>query len=521
MNAIEASNGVSELSEQEYQEAIASDAAIQEASFTREEVVALAEISLDFLAGLCMPTIYQYAYPLVFLSVWDWLCKYAHKARDFSRLALGLPRGFGKTTLIKIFIIWLILFSKKKFILVLGANDDKAEDIIADVIDMLDEPNIKRTFGDWRVGLTKDTAKLKKFAFRGRTITLAGLGAKGSVRGLNIKNERPDVMIFEDIQTREQADSQAESDALFRWLLGTAMKAKSPHGCLYIFIGNMYPTPHSILRKLKASSTWIKFITGAITEEGESIWEELQPIKQLLEEFQTDNEAGHPEIFYSEVLNDEHASSLNTIDITKIKGTTVDLSFPPEGKYIIIDPATDKPGANDTAIGLVYVYSGKPILVKLNAGVYSPLEAIKQALIMATPEGCKAICVESTAYQYTFLFWFNFVLEQLGVIGIELLELRTKGIPKNTRIKEAYKKLISGDIGVAPELRQPIADQYSDWNPLKKDNKDDKLDIMGYLEKPLEEYPDLIAFDVLDQRAYDMQFSDETDVVSYLENCPI
>jgi len=44
---------------------------------------------------------------------------------------------------------------------------------------------------------------------------------------------------------------------------------------------------------------------------------------------------------------------------------------------------------------------------------------------------------------------------------------------------------------------------------------------MGYLEKPLEEYPDLIAFDVLDQRAYDMQFSDETDVVSYLENCPI
>ena len=113
MNAIEGG-------EQEYQEAIASDAAIQEASFTREEVVALAEISLDFLAGLCMPTIYQYAYPLVFLSVWDWLCKYAHKARDFSRLALGLPRGFGKTTLIKIFIIWLILFSKKKLSLFLA-----------------------------------------------------------------------------------------------------------------------------------------------------------------------------------------------------------------------------------------------------------------------------------------------------------------------------------------------------------------------------------------------------------------
>lgn len=491
----------------------------QEASFTREEVIELAETSLDFLAGLCMPTIYQYAYPPVFLAVWDWLCTYARKERDFSRLALGLPRGFGKTTLIKIFILFCILFTKKKFILVLGANDDKAEEIIADVIDMLDEPNIKRTFGDWRVGLTKDTSRMKKFAFRGRTIILAGLGAKGSVRGLNVKNERPDIMIFEDIQTREQADSQTESDALFRWLLGTAIKAKSPHGCLYVFVANMYPTPHSILRKLKASSTWIKFITGAITEDCESIWEELQPIKQLLEEYKTDEEAGHPEIFHAEVLNDENASSVNKIDITKIKATTIDLSFPPEGKYIIIDPATDKPGANDTAIGLVYVYSGKPLLVKLVADVLSPLEAIQKALIIATEEGCKAICVESNAYQYTFLFWFNFVLEKLGIVGIELLELTTKGVPKNTRIKEGYKKLVSGDIGIVPELRGKVADQFSSWNPLKKDNKDDILDIVGYMEKPLAEYEDLIAFDILDQTSYNMQNSLETDVVPAYLNC--
>ena len=499
---------------------IESDTAVAEASFSREEVIELAEKSMDFLAGLAMPTIYQYAFPPIFLAAWAWLCEYAQKQRDFSRLALGLPRGFGKTVVIKLFILFVILFTKKKFILILGANDDKAEEILADVVDMLDEVNIKHTFGDWRVGLTKDTARVKKFSFRGRTIILAGLGAKGSVRGLNLKNERPDIMIFDDIQTREQADSQAESDALFRWLLGTAMKAKSPHGCLYIFVANMYPTPYSILRKLKGMSTWIKFITGAITEDGESIWEELQPIEQLLQEFRNDEEAGHKEIFFAEVLNDEHATSLNTIDITRIKGTAIDYSFPPEGKYIIIDPATDKPGSNDTAIGLVHVYSGKPILMKLEAEVMSPLEAIHKALIMNTTEGCRAICVESNAYQATFLFWFNFVLDKLGITGMELLELKTGGIPKNTRIKEGYKKLIAGDIGIHPSLRNKVADQFSTWNPLKKDNKDDILDIIGYLEKPLSIYPDFISYDILDETSYNMLYSEETDVIPAEFNSP-
>ena len=493
--------------------------AIIEASYSREDVVELAEQSMDFLAGLAMPEVYQYAFPPIFLAAWEWLCKYAQKQRDFSRLALGLPRGFGKTVVIKLFILFCILFTKKKFILVLGANDDKAEEIIADVIDMLDEPNIKHTFGDWRVGLTKDTARVKKFSFRERTIILAGLGAKGSVRGLNMKMERPDVMIFDDIQTREQADSQAESDALFRWLLGTAMKAKSPQGCLYIFVANMYPTPHSILRKLKGMSTWIKFITGAITEEGESIWEELQPIAQLLQEFRNDEEAGHKEIFFSEVLNDEHATSINTIDITKIQATELDYSFQPEGKYIIIDPATSKPGSNDTAIGLVYVYSGKPILMKLIAERLSPLEAIHKALDIINVEGCRAICVESVAYQATFLFWFNFILEKLGIVGIELLELKTGGIPKNTRIKEGYKKLVAKDIGIHESVRPQVVYQFSVWNPLKKDNIDDILDIIGYLEKPLAQYPDFIAYDILDEGAAIMHNSLITDVLPAELNC--
>ena len=490
-----------------------------ESSYSREEVMEAAEVSLDFLAALAMPEIYQYAYPSVFLSAWSWLTGYAVKTRDFSKLALGLPRGFGKTIVMKLYVLWLILFSKKRFILIIGSNDQKAEEILSDVCDMLDEINIKRTFGDWRLTLTKDSSDVKKFAFRGRSISLVASGAKGSIRGKNIKNERPDVIIFDDIQTRDQADSATESDALYRWLFGTALKLKSPHGCLYVFVANMYPTPHSILRKLKALSTWTKFISGAILEDGTSIWEELQPISQLLEEFKADDEAGQAEIFYAEVLNDETANVNNKLDITKIKTTAVDLSFPPEGKYLIIDLATNKPGANDTAIGLVYVYNTVPILIKVKTGSFSPLETIQQAVTIAQEEGLQLITAEDGSYQSTFQFWFDFICDKLGILGIEMRGVRTKGIPKNIRIREAFKKLLANEIGLGPEVRNIVAEQYASWNPLKKDNIDDILDLVGYLDQPYMEYQDMCNYAYLDEAAQARINSIETDVMPYYLNC--
>ena len=87
-----------------------------------EEIQNAAKFDLDFLAALIMPTIFIYFFPPVFISVWNWLLSFVHQARTFPQLALGLPRGFGKTTLMKIFIIYCILFTKRRFILIISAT---------------------------------------------------------------------------------------------------------------------------------------------------------------------------------------------------------------------------------------------------------------------------------------------------------------------------------------------------------------------------------------------------------------
>jgi len=462
-------------------------------AISSEEIQLAARNELDFLAGLAMPEVFQYCFPPVFQSVWRWLLSYIHLTRDFSQLALGLPRGFGKTMLMKIFILYVILFTSRKFILILCENQTKANNIIADIVSMLNEPNIKAAFGDWSVGASIDRQDLKVFGFRGRNIILMGAGAGSGIRGITLNNERPDVMVFDDIQSKADAESQTVSEQLETWMFGTAMKAKSPHGCLFIFIANMYPTKHSILRKLKSNPNWVKFIAGGILENGESLWEELQPIKQLLNEFQNDLLAGHPEIFYSEVLNDENASANNLIDISKIPAYPFQKDDIPAGNFIIIDPSNDKANSDAVSIGYFEVHDLKPCLLKLKEGRFSPGETIREALKIALEKRCSLIAVESNAFQYSLLYWFQFICQQQGIQGIQAVEVYSGSYSKVTRIINMFKSLTKGEILYNTEVAPAVNLQITQFNPLKKDNVDGVLDLLAYAPKVLEMYGDYIG----------------------------
>lgn len=482
--------------EKKEQDAVLDDlTADDEVTVKHEEAFNAAKSNLNFLAAMAMPYVFQYMYPKLFLAAWALMTEAVFRVRDFTQLVLGIPRGFGKTTLVKLFILFCILFTNRKFILVNSAVQELAENIIADVIDMLNEKNIIRVFGDWKIGIEKDTLNLKKFAYRSRTVILAAMGAGGSLRGLNLKNERPDVMIFEDVQTRECADSKVQSDALERWMVGTAMKAKSPHGCFFLFVGNMYPTPYSILRKLKKNPKWTKFICGGILADGTSLWEELQPIKQLLSELDNDVEMGHEDIFAAEVLNDENAKLNTKVKLEKINEWPFTEIDRPQGKFIVIDPATKKKNADLITITYFEVYDGVPAACDIDEGNYSPMETIKHALFLALKYKCNLIGVEATAYQSTLLFWFDHVCKELDIAGFDFVELHTGGYSKNSRITNGIKMMSTGELRVHPRCRALVVNQLSAWNPLKRDNIDGILDTIAYAPTLLEQYAHMMTIE--------------------------
>ena len=461
-------------------------------SFNAQEAHDAAKISLDFLAALAAPLNFRFCFPPVLISVWLWLTTNACKIREFPQLALGLPRGFGKTTIIKLFILYCILFTNKKYILIVNATSALAKNSITDISNFLDETNIKKIFGDWNVGMAQDTQEIKRFGFRGRNIILQGIGAGSSVRGTNVHNERPDVIIFDDIQSREDAESELLSTQLETWMLGTAMKAKSPMGCMFLFIANMYPTKWSLLRRLKANPSWTKFIAGGILADGTSLWEELQPIAQLHREFENDLAAGHPEIFYSEVLNDENAAVNNLVDFSKLPIYTQSNDAIPEGNFVIVDPSGYKKNSDEVSVGYFEVHT-KPVLRKLKSARMSPADTIRTAITFCLQNNCRLVAIESVGYQSTLLYWFNFICQQMGIQGIHCVELYPGSNSKNSRILAMFKHYQAGEVLVHPELRPEVHSQMVSFNPLKTTNTDDILDLLTYPHKVMEMYGEFVV----------------------------
>jgi hypothetical protein len=477
---------------------------VEQLGASSEEIQALAKQDLDFLAALIMPLIFKYCFPPVFKAVWEWLVSYIHQHRTFPQLALGLPRGFGKTTLMKVFLVYVILFTNRKFILVIASTGPKAEAIIADVIAMLEEPNIRAVFGDWKLGVTKDTQKVKKFGFRGRDISFVAAGGETDVRGLNLGNERPDVILMDDMQSKECAKSAVQSESLEDWMVSTLMKAKSPTGCMFLFIANMYPTKLSILRKLKHNPTWIKFIAGGINIHGESLWEELQPIKQLTAEFENDLAMGHPEVFYAEVLNDENISANNLIDLAKLPAVPWQEGDIPAGNFIIIDPATDKVDADAVSLGYFEIHNANPMMMKLEEGRFSPGETIRKALTLALSNNCRLIVVEGNAYQYSLLYWFDFICKQLGIEGIECVPIYSGITSKNARILNMFKSYAMGEIYIHDDCKLEVHMQITQFNAMKRDNTDGLLDLMTYAPRVVQEFGEyVVACNIIESQEFD------------------
>lgn len=468
------------------------------------EAIDKASKDMNFLAMLCLFDVMKFLFPPMFLAMWELCVSKLQLTRDFTKLALGIPRGFAKTTFVKLIIVYTILFTRKHFVLVVSYAEEHAISVISDVCSMLGSPNIKLLFGDWTINARTNTKHLKVFHFRGRTIILKAVGSKGGIRGLNEEHHRPDLIICEDYQKKAESENEELSKQMYQELIGTIMKAKSPFGCLFLYVANMYPTPGSILKKLKENPDWVKLIVGGILADGTSLWEDLHPIMQLLEEYEGDLRANCPEVFLSEVLNDETAGIKVGIDITKLPAYPFDLDDLPQGRAVVIDPALDNPTSDYNGIGLVGVFDGVGVLEKVDLGRKNPLQLIKDSIKMAAENMCRLICVENVAYQASLLFWFSRVCEDNGIVGFHFMPLNIGQGSKNAKIIASLRKwqgtkqengTYKHDVHVKPEVRPLILNEIIKFNPIKKNNQDTCLDLLTFVDKVIEQYQDLMLMD--------------------------
>lgn len=471
--------------------------------FKADEVKSLMKADLNTFSSVVFPEGHLKDYSPLHCNIWQKMTEAVLRGKGYERYAIALPRGHAKTQILKLLCVFVILFTDLNFIAVICNTATLAQNLITDVMGMLGSDNVLALFGDYSADMQEDSKEKRKFRFMGRSIIIKPLGAGSALRGLNIDNRRPELMICDDMQSIEEARSPEVSKNLMQWFLGTLLKARSYNRCVVVYVGNMYPDLEigergsgiysCILRNLQLNSEWLSWITGAILSDGTALWEEVISLETLLSDLAQDTSLGEAEIFYAEVLNDPRAGAGKHLDVSKIPPFPYTESDLVLGKYLLIDPSLGKKKSDAQIVGLFYVFDEKgPVLMELRNIQDSAPELVKAVLQWALEERVPLIVAEAAAYQETLVQWVDFMMNLLQLEGINVVPMHRSG-NKVSAILRYFKALMNGSSMVHRKARPLIEAQALTYVPTAAKNTDDMLDVGAMGERVFLEMVDLYS----------------------------
>jgi len=205
---------------------------------TKEERVFLSESSFGLFAVYYFQPYFKYAladYHYDFFTDCHDLTD--NKIREVAWIAF---RESGKTSIAKLFVIWLIATGKRRYINVDSFDKENAERILFDVA--FEMTNNKKLQADFGVLFSKERSindikqnRINNFVCQ-NGVRVEAHSTQESVRGRLHLNQRPDCLILDDIETNKTKDSKAYTKQVADHI-SEAMAGMSPDGFM-LYLGN-------------------------------------------------------------------------------------------------------------------------------------------------------------------------------------------------------------------------------------------------------------------------------------------
>jgi len=201
----------------------------------------------------------------------------SHRSRQDSmcksnRLLFIAPRGFAKSTICsRFFPLWLALYGLKNDILLISSTVALAKDNLRIIKDQLiSNEKIIQDFGE-----------MKSDKWTEEEIVLAnGCRIRAKGRGFQIRGLRPDIIICDDLEDDDIVASKEQREKLENWFLRTLLPTLKPDQQL-IYIGTKLHQ-FALIAKLQEKKEFRSYYYKALVD-GKSIWENMWPVKRLLE----------------------------------------------------------------------------------------------------------------------------------------------------------------------------------------------------------------------------------------------
>jgi len=189
-------------------------------------------------------------------------------------------RGSAKSTICSVFYpLWLALFQKRKDICIISASETLAIEWLRKIKHEIEtNPKILAFFGDLRSDKWTENHIILHNKAR---VNIRARGAGGQIRGF-----RPDLLVLDDLETQDSAESEEQRKKLKEWIFKDCLNTLLPEGQL-IVIGTLIH-PLCVLGELyTADNGWVKkkyqAYKDGVQEKGHELWTEMWPHEKLQE----------------------------------------------------------------------------------------------------------------------------------------------------------------------------------------------------------------------------------------------
>lgn len=144
---------------------------------------------------------------------WEWVWQVEPGVRPKPWVSIW-PRGHGKSTSSELAVVALAARRKRRYGIYVSETQDQADDHVANVATMLESPAIELAYPDLGERLMSKFGTSKGWRrnrIRTKTgFTLDAMGLDSAARGVKLEDQRPDFMVFDDIDGELDTDERVE-----------------------------------------------------------------------------------------------------------------------------------------------------------------------------------------------------------------------------------------------------------------------------------------------------------------------
>lgn len=360
---------------------------------------------------------------------------------DSRYVNIQVMRGGAKTTIARAYMAKRIAYGISRTILYIGASEQKTIDSIDWVKQQVERNKLYAT----TFGLQKDrpwTGDRAKIAHRleGFNVWMVGIGITGSVRGLNIEDHRPDLIIVDDVISDGNSATADQRRKVTELILGAVKESLAPRSEVPDAKMVIINTPQDFEDLSQTALTDSQFRSarfGCWTPETEDLPVEFQesawPARWSSEELRAEKRAAIARNMLS-IFAREMECKLTTVETSAFRaewfrffGETEDEPEPPREELwtvLVIDPvpppsdaqiAKGLKGKDFEAITVMGRWKNKFYVLETtcNRG-HEPNWTMATTFEMANRWNVRKIIVETVAYQKVLAWLLKEAMKKTG-----------------------------------------------------------------------------------------------------------